>query len=140
MKWTGLALSSIARPVTNSKARDKSTGAARMRMRALPRCSACGTTSRRSETARDNNGKDLQPSMDGAPIRTFHLSFITGPASHNRLLKNLALLLAGAAIAAGYSAFLRRRHNRRAHAPPGDAVVGAQVLETRAAVDRLLQS
>ena len=78
--------------------------------------------------------------MNGAPIRAFHFSLITGPASHNRLLKNLALLLAGAAIAAGYSAFLRRRQKRQGRGAPGDVVVGAQVLETRAAVDRLLQS
>lgn len=79
------------------------------------------------------------PVMATAEGRTFQFTLVTGPPSRNRLAKNLALLLAGAATALAYAAYRRRKNRRKAGFRSNPVLMGAEVLETRAAVDRLLQ-
>ena len=74
--------------------------------------------------------------------RSFHFTLVTSPASQYRQLKNLAIFLAGVATALAYTAYRRRKALRKLFAEPNlaDAASGADILETRAAVDRLLSS
>jgi putative 4-mercaptohistidine N1-methyltranferase len=84
------------------------------------------------------------PSTQGAAStgRHFHFTLVTSPATQYRLAKNLALFLAGAATALAYTAYRRRKALRKFYLQPNlaDAASGAEILETRAAVDRLLQT
>jgi putative 4-mercaptohistidine N1-methyltranferase len=84
------------------------------------------------------------PSTQGAalPGRSFHFTLITSPASDYRHAKNLAIFLAGAATALAYTAYRRRKALRKLFLQPklADAASGAEILETMAAVDRLLQT
>jgi putative 4-mercaptohistidine N1-methyltranferase len=72
--------------------------------------------------------------------RSFHFTLITSPATQYRHAKNLAIFLAGVGTALAYTAYLRRKALRKLFAQPNlaDAASGAEILETRAAVDRLL--
>jgi putative 4-mercaptohistidine N1-methyltranferase len=72
--------------------------------------------------------------------RSFHFTLITSPATQYRHAKNIAIFLAGAATALVYTAYIRRKALRKLFQQPNlaDAASGAEILETRAAVDRLL--
>lgn len=82
----------------------------------------------------------IQGASPSAAGRHFHFTLITSSATQYRYAKNLALFLAGAATALAYTAYRRRKALRRPFAQPNlaNAASGAEILETRAAVDRLL--
>ncbi|KAG7666631.1 putative Ubiquinone biosynthesis O-methyltransferase, mitochondrial [Nannochloris sp. 'desiccata'] len=81
----------------------------------------------------------IQGASPSAAGRHFHFTLITSSATQYRYAKNLALFLAGAATALAYTAYRRRKALRRPFAQPNlaNAASGAEILETRAAVDPL---
>jgi putative 4-mercaptohistidine N1-methyltranferase len=82
----------------------------------------------------------LQGASSSAGGKHFHFTFITSPATQYRHAKNLAIFLAGAVTALAYTAYRRRKALRKLFTQPdlANAGSGAEILETRAAVDRLL--
>jgi len=84
------------------------------------------------------------PGIQGASPSTggrhFHFTLTTSPTTQYRYAKNLALFLAGVATALAYTAYRRRKALRKLFAQPNlaNAGPGAEILETRTAVDRLL--
>jgi hypothetical protein len=86
--------------------------------------------------------------MAAPPARTFVFTYYA-PSPQHRLSKNALLIAAGAALAAAFAAYRRRRNARiaggagaggAARPSAGDVGVGGDALETRAAVDALLQA